>query len=145
LGKPLTVAILDGTSEVVLPLTVATLAMCIVFFPVVLLTGPARFLFIPLAITVVLALLASYFLSFSVVPSFTRFLLSGHDHDAPPKNAIARFGHAFQAAFERFSERYARGLTGALAHRGFILICGGVLLVLTGGLATVAGTDFFPV
>src|SRR6185437_9483272 len=57
LGKPLTVAILDGSSEVVLPLTVATLMMCVVFFPVVLLTGPARFLFIPLAITVVLALL----------------------------------------------------------------------------------------
>jgi multidrug efflux pump subunit AcrB len=145
LGKPLTIAILDGTSEVVLPLTVATLAMCIVFFPVVLLTGPARFLFIPLAITVVLALLASYVLSFSVVPSFTRFLLAGHDHDAPPKGFFARFGHGFQSAFERFTEAYGRALTGALAHRKFILSCGGVLLVMTGGLATVVGTDFFPV
>src|SRR6195952_3894948 len=66
LGKPLTIAILDGSSEVVLPLTVATLAICIVFLPVLLLTGPSRFLFIPLAITVVLAMLASYVISFAV-------------------------------------------------------------------------------
>src|SRR4030095_2174966 len=68
LGKPLTVAILDGSREVVQPLTVATLCICIVFFPVVLLVGPARFLFIPLAITVVLAVVAFFVLSFSGVP-----------------------------------------------------------------------------
>ena len=75
LGKPLTVAILDGSNEVIQPLTVATLAICIVFFPVLLLTGPSRFLFIPLAITVVLAMLASYVLSFTVVPALARYLL----------------------------------------------------------------------
>src|ERR1700761_2016223 len=80
LGKSLTVAILDGTSEVIQPLTVATLAICIVFFPVVLLDGPARFLFIPLAITVVLAMVASYVLSFTVVPPFSRFLLTEKVH-----------------------------------------------------------------
>ena len=80
LGKPLTVAILDGTGEVIQPLTVATLAICIVFFPVVLLFGVARFLFIPLAVTVVLCMLASYVLSFTVVPSFARFLLAGDTH-----------------------------------------------------------------
>ena len=68
LGKPLTVAILDGCAEVIQPLTVATLAICIVFFPVVLLFGVARFLFIPLAATVVFCMLASYVLSFTVVP-----------------------------------------------------------------------------
>ncbi len=76
LGKSLTVAILDGTNEVIQPLTVATLAICIVFFPVVLLFGVARYLFIPLAATVVFCMLASYVLSFSVVPSFARFLLA---------------------------------------------------------------------
>ena len=81
LGKPLTVAILDGSSEVIQPLTVATLAICIVFSPVLLLTGPSRFLFIPLAITVVLAMLASYVLSFTVVPALARYLLKDHDHD----------------------------------------------------------------
>ena len=83
LGKPLTVAILDGTSEVIQPLTVATLAICIVFFPVVLLVGAARFLFIPLAVTVVLCMLASYVLSFTVVPAFARFLLAGQAHSEP--------------------------------------------------------------
>src|SRR6201990_2801418 len=79
LGKKLTVAILDGTSEVIQPLTVATLAICIVFFPVVLLTGPARFLFIPLAITVVLAMLASYVLSFTILPTLARYVLTEHE------------------------------------------------------------------
>jgi multidrug efflux pump subunit AcrB len=145
LGKPLLVAILDGASEVVQPLTVATLAICIVFFPVVLLTGPARFLFIPLAITVVLAMLASYVLSFSVVPSFARFLLAGEaPHGAPARNVFARGGQAFQNGFERFRDAYGRALEGALGHRGFVLICGGILLGLSGWLATTVGTDFFP-
>jgi multidrug efflux pump subunit AcrB len=149
LGKPLMVAILDGASEVVQPLTVATLAICIVFFPVVLLTGPARFLFIPLAITVVLAMLASYVLSFSVVPSFARFMLAAeaHRHGPAPPPARGLFAHgaqAFQNGFERFRLGYGRALEGALAHRGFILICGLALLLLTGWLATTVGTDFFP-
>ena len=145
LGKPLTVAILDGAGEVVQPLTVATLAMCIVFFPVVLLTGPARFLFIPLAITVVLALLASYVLSFSIVPCFTRFLLASEDHGKAPQGFFARGAAAFQNSFDRLRDAYGRTLAGALAHRGFILLCGGILLLMTGGLAMVIGTDFFPV
>ena len=80
LGKPVTVAILDGSVEVIQPLTVATLCICIVFFPVVFLEGPARFLFIPLAITVVLAMLASYVLSFTVVPALARQLLKDEHH-----------------------------------------------------------------
>jgi multidrug efflux pump subunit AcrB len=146
LGKPLTVAILDGSSEVVLPLTVATLAMCVVFFPVVLLTGPARFLFIPLAITVVLALLASFFLSFSLVPCFTRFLLAAEKHhDGPPRGFFGRFGAGFQRGFEKLRDGYARALSNCLARRGFVLACAGILLVVSGGLATVVGTDFFPI
>ncbi|HEY0422127.1 MAG TPA: efflux RND transporter permease subunit, partial [Rhodopila sp.] len=86
LGKKLTVAILDGSAEVIQPLTVATLAICIVFFPVVMLFGVARYLFIPLAATVVFCMLASYALSFTVVPSFARLLLaSDKTHHAPPK------------------------------------------------------------
>src|SRR4029077_4911613 len=79
LGKALTVAILAGTGEVIQPLTVATLAICIVFFPVVLLTGPARYLFIPLGITVVLAMLTSYILSFALRPEFARYVLTEHE------------------------------------------------------------------
>src|SRR3954466_1314533 len=119
LGKPLTIAILDGSNEVIQPLTVATLAICIVFFPVVLLVGVSRFLFIPLAITVVLCMLASYVLSFSIVPSFARFLLANDtQHHGPPRG----FFGAFDRAFNRFRDGYGRLLTGALQRRLIVLL-----------------------
>jgi len=141
LGKPLTVAILDGSAEVIQPLTVATLAICIVFFPVVFLFGVARYLFIPLAVTVVFCMLASYVLSFTVVPSFARFLLaSDTQHDGPPKG----FFGAFDRGFDRFRSGYGKMLENVLHHRVFVLLCAGALLVISGGLATVIGLDFFP-
>jgi len=141
LGKPLTVAILDGCAEVIQPLTVATLAICIVFFPVVLLFGVARYLFIPLAATVVFCMLASYILSFSVVPSFARFLLAGEaQQHGPPRGFFA----LFDRGFNRFRDAYGRMLEGTLKHRVFVLVCAGALFVVSGGLATVIGLDFFP-
>jgi multidrug efflux pump subunit AcrB len=139
-GKPLTVAILDGAGEVIQPLTVATLAICIVFFPVVMLFGVARYLFIPLAATVVFCMLASYALSFTVVPSFARFLLASDDHHAAPKGL---FG-LFDRGFDRFRRGYGWLLEGALNHRTFVLIGFGALLVVTGGIAATIGLDFFP-
>jgi multidrug efflux pump subunit AcrB len=140
-GAPLTVAILEGSAEVIQPLTVATLAICIVFFPVVMLFGVARYLFIPLAATVVFCMLASYALSFTVVPSFARFLLaSGGDHHAPPKGL---FG-LFDRGFEKFRNGYGWLLEGTLQHRTFVLLCFGALLVVTGGVAATVGLDFFP-
>ena len=141
LGKPLTVAILDGSAEVIQPLTVATLAICIVFFPVVLLFGVARFLFIPLAVTVVFCMLASYALSFSVVPSFARLLLASEPAHHGPQQGF--FG-AFDRGFGRFRDAYGRLLEGTLRHRVFVLICAGLLLVVSGGLSSVIGLDFFP-
>ncbi len=141
LGKPLTVAIIDGSSEVIQPLTVATLAICIVFFPVVLLFGVARYLFIPLAVTVVFCMLASYVLSFTVVPAFARFLLASEAaHHGPPRGFFA----LFDRGFNRFRDGYGRMLEGALHRRAFVLICAGGLLVVSCGLATVIGLDFFP-
>jgi len=142
LGKPLTVAILDGSAEVILPLTVATLAICIVFFPVLLLNGAARFLFIPLAATVVLAMLASYVLSFSVVPAFARQLLRAHDDESA--RAGARLAAAFDRVFERFRDAYGRGLDTILQRRKFVLSCLAAMIVVTGALTPVVGTDFFP-
>jgi multidrug efflux pump subunit AcrB len=139
LGKPLTVAILDGCGEVVTPLTVATLAICIVFFPVALLTGPARFLFIPLGITVVLAMLASYVLSFTVVPTMTRLLLAGQ-HSAELQGAAS----VFERAFDWFRERYGRALRTVLRARAFVLVCFFLLLACSLVLAGFIGTDFFP-
>jgi multidrug efflux pump subunit AcrB len=141
LGKSLTVAILDGTSEVIQPLTVATLAICIVFFPVVLLNGVARYLFIPLAATVVFCMLASYVLSFTVVPSFARLLLASQaEHHGPPRGFFA----LFDRGFNRFREGYGRMLEGALHYRLFVLVCAGGLLLVSGGLTGVIGLDFFP-
>ena len=105
LGKALTVAILDGAAEVIQPLTVATLAICIVFFPVVLLFGVARFLFIPLAVTVVLCMLASYVLSFTVVPTFSRFLLTDHVHQEGAGRGLVR---PVRARLYRLRDGYGR-------------------------------------
>src|ERR1700733_15308280 len=141
LGKSLTVAILDGTGEVIQPLTVATLAICIVFFPVVLLFGVARYLFIPLAATVVFCMLASYALSFTVVPSFARLLLgSDTTHHAAPKG----FFGLFDRGFERFRRGYGWMLEGTLRNRSFVLVLFVALLAVTGAVASTIGLDFFP-
>ena len=103
-------AILDGASQIAVPAIVATLAICIVFFPVVLLVGPARFLFMPLAISVVLAMLASYLLSRTLVPALARLLMRSEHHDepgsAPPaggwKRIAVRFNRWRDDKFERF-------------------------------------------
>ena len=146
LGKSLTIAILDGSREVIQPLTVATLCICIVFFPVVLLVGPARFLFIPLAITVVLSMLASFILSFTVVPALARQLLKDERH-APagkPLNIGARLAASFDRGFDRFRNRYAAGLAVVLQRRKFTLACVALLIAISGALMPVIGTDFFP-
>jgi multidrug efflux pump subunit AcrB len=141
LGKPLTVAIIDGAAEVIQPLTVATLAICIVFFPVVLLFGVARYLFIPLAVTVVFCMLASYVLSFTLVPTFARLLLPAGDvHHGPPRG----FFGLFERGFTRVRDGYGRALVAALNRRALVLICGAALLLITGALATRIGLDFFP-
>jgi multidrug efflux pump subunit AcrB len=141
LGKGLTLAILDGSAEVIQPLTVATLAICIVFFPVVLLEGPARFLFIPLAITVVMAMLASYVLSFTVVPAFSRFILTDKVHQEGEGKGL--FG-PFERGFIALRNAYGRTLQVVLEQRRFVLVCIGLLVLMTGGIFTVIGTDFFP-
>jgi len=141
LGKRLTVAILDGAAEVIQPLTVATLAICIVFFPVVLLTGPARYLFIPLAITVVLAMLASYVLSFAMLPSFARYVLTEHESAEGEGSGLVVF---FERAFAALRNSYGRALSAALRQRGFILTCFAGVIALTGVLAITVGRDFFP-
>ncbi|HXC25636.1 MAG TPA: efflux RND transporter permease subunit, partial [Gemmatimonadaceae bacterium] len=131
MGKPLTISILDGAAQISLPVIMATLAICIVFFPVLLLTGPARFLFIPMAIAVVIAMLASYVLSRSLVKTLARMLLAGerahgHGHDAeqvsgPPASWLSRFSlrfnHARDTVFERFRLRYVRLVTLLIQHR----------------------------
>ena len=143
LGKSLTVAIIDGCGEVVTPLTVATLAICIVFFPVFLLTGPARFLFIPLGITVVLSMLASYVLSFTIVPTMTRMMLTDH-HTTGEVHRPNFLIRGFEAGFEWIRHRYANMLRLCLQTRFFVLLCFFGLLGVTLFVAPIAGSDFFP-
>src|SRR4051812_12992947 len=141
LGKGLTPAIYDGAGEVIQPLTVATLAICIVFFPVVLLEGPARFLFIPLAITVVLAMIASYLLSFTVVPVLSRYILQDHVCAEGEGSGVIAY---FERTFVGLRDSYGRILETVLEQRRMVLVCVAGLMVLTSGLFTIIGTDFFP-
>ena len=145
MGQPLTVAILDGSREVALPRTMATLAICIVFIPVAFLYGVSKFLFVPLALSVVFALLASYILSFTLVPMLSRQLLAGEHHDGGDGTTIgARFNRARENTLERLQNIYGAVLTVIMRHRPFVLVC----LLLMGGvsvfLGRVVGTDFFP-
>ena len=86
--KPLTRAILDGASQIALPTLVSTLSICIVFVPVTLLTGAAKYLFVPLAMAVVFAMLASYFLSRTLVPTMVHYMLGPRSRSTPPGKAV---------------------------------------------------------
>ncbi len=156
LGKPLTVAILDGASQIATPALVATLAICIVFFPVVLLTGPAQYLFTPMAVGVVFAMLASYILSRTLVPTtYKMFMKNDTNHDpelhaaaASKGNWLMRAGHRFNTKrdelFERLRKSYGKALQSMLDHKPITLIIALVVLILSGFLLKVVGTDFFP-
>jgi multidrug efflux pump subunit AcrB len=151
MDKPLTVAILDGASQIAVPAIVATLAICIVFFPVVLLNGAARYLFTPLALAVVVSMLASYLLSRTLVPSLARMLMPA-EHGGPgadhKRGIVDGFFHAFNPkrdkALDAFTGAYTRGLELLLAHRTFALSISGAIVALTVALFWVVGMDFFP-
>jgi multidrug efflux pump subunit AcrB len=145
-GKRLTVAILDGAHQVAVPALAATTTICIVFFPVVLLRGPARFLFVPLALAVVFSMMASYLLSRTLVPSLARALLPAvevHDEGAG-KGAMARFNAWRDRGFDRFRDRYLRALAAAIAHRKKFLASALLLAASGPALIPVIGFDFFP-
>jgi len=142
LGKPLTRAILDGASQIATPAIVATLAICIVFFPVVLLVGPARYLFAPLALAVVLAMLASYLLSRTLVPMLARMLMASERDD--PRSLTHRLNALRDRALDRFTHAYGRLLATLLRHRAFTVLVAGGVAVASMALVLVVGTDFFP-
>jgi len=142
--KPLLVAILDGASQIATPTFVGTLAICIVFFPVVLLTGVARFLFTPLALAVVFAMLTSYLLSRTLVPTMARYLLPDTHEEHLGTGAWARVVTAFDARFESVKETYRFALAKFIARRNFSLACVAVLIVSSLAMLLVVGEDFFP-
>jgi multidrug efflux pump subunit AcrB len=142
--KPLLVAILDGSAEIATPALVGTLAICIVFFPVVLLYGVARFLFTPLALAVVYAMLTSYLLSRTLVPVMARYLLPETHQENTGAGLWARFSRGFDRRFENFRESYRRALGKFIVHRGFSLGCIALVVVSSVLLVPVVGEDFFP-
>jgi multidrug efflux pump subunit AcrB len=153
-GRSLVHAILDSASQVAAPALVSTLSICIVFLPVLLLTGAAKFLFTPLAMAVVFAMLASYFLSRTLVPTMMHFLLPAEiplyqrkEGDPEPKEAQNWIWHvheAFDHRFEQMREHYKGWLAWSLHHRWIVLALFGIFVAGSSLLTSVIGRDFFP-
>ena len=133
MGKPLLVAILDGASQIATPAFVGTLAICIVFFPVFLLGGVAKYLFTPLAFAVVYSMLTSYLLSRTLVPTMARHLLSDSHEENVGGGAgwWNRFVTGFDARFDRFKEGYRGTLAKFIARRTLCLTCVTVIILVS--------------
>jgi CzcA family heavy metal efflux pump len=144
MGKPLGVAILDGARQIAVPSFIGTLSICIVFSPVVALTGVARFLFTPLAFAVVYAMLASYLLSRTLVPSMALHLLEEEPEHNRSRGRLGRITASFERGFERLRNRYRRGLVRVMDHRAFALGSIAVIVVASMALLRIVGEDFFP-
>jgi multidrug efflux pump subunit AcrB len=144
-GFGLRSAILEGASQIAVPALVSTLCICIVFVPMFMLGGVARYLFVPLAEAVVFAMLASYVLSRTLVPTMAMYLLRAKPHhDTPTRNPFVRFQRGFERQFERARNAYHRGLT-KLVSRRFVVVpvfLLGILSLL--GLTPWLGENFFP-
>ncbi len=148
-------AILDGAQEIAVPAFVSTLCICIVFVPVLMLTGAAKYLFTPLAMGVAFAMLTSYLLTRTIVPTLVHYMLQsemelyqgGEDADTPASRSAGAIWHVhqtFERKFEKFRHRYQGVLEWVLAHR---LVAGGAFLVFalgSAGLVTLVGQNFFP-
>jgi multidrug efflux pump subunit AcrB len=136
-------AILDGAAQIAVPALVSTLCICIVFLPMFFLDGVARYLFVPLAEAVVFAMLASYILSRTLVPTLAMYLLRGQDHGAS-KNIFSRFQRGFDHGFERVRQGYHLLLTRLVFARRrfvpvFLVVCLSAFMLLPW-----LGQDFFP-
>ena len=152
-GKPIEPAILDGAQQIVIPAFVTLLCLCIVFVPMFQLGGVAGYLFRPMAQAVVFALIGSFVLSRTLVPTMANYLMGGHHHASPhdpsqprrrTRNPFKRFQQGFEAAFTRFRDRYRALLSLALGRpKTFI---GGFLacVVLSFSLWPFLGENFFP-
>jgi multidrug efflux pump subunit AcrB len=144
-GYALREAILEGASQISVPALVSTLCICIVFLPMFFLGGVARYLFVPLAEAVVFAMLASYLLSRTLVPTLAMYLLRAKDHGpATAMGLFARFQRGFERVFERVRERYHSVLQGLVFRRrifipSFLGLCLAAFVLLP-----FLGEDFFP-
>jgi multidrug efflux pump subunit AcrB len=149
-GKELEQSILDGSAQIAIPAFVSTLAICIVFVPMFLLSGVARYLFVPMAEAVIFAMLASYFLSRTLVPTMAKYMLHEHDdaevaRKQASRNPFVKFQSGFEKAFSGFRNSYLRLLTLCVDYAGVFLIV--FIIFAVGSVALLVpwlGQDFFP-
>jgi CzcA family heavy metal efflux pump len=145
-GKELRTAILDGAAQIAVPAFVSTLCICIVFVPMFFLTGTARYLFVPLAEAVVFAMLASYLLSRTVVPTLVMYFLRNHVHDTgtEARGWFGRFHAGFETGFERMRTGYRGWLNACLHSRRLFAGCFLGFCAASCLLTPFLGQDFFP-
>ena len=149
-GKELYQGILDGSAQIAVPALVSTLAICIVFVPMFFLSGVSKYLFVPLAEAVVFAMLASYLLSRTLVPTMARYLLvqqteeERHEITERSRNPFVRLQTKFESGFERFRHAYSRALDASIKHRKVFTICFFAFCALSFLLLPLVGEDFFP-
>jgi CzcA family heavy metal efflux pump len=149
-GKEIVQAILDGASQIAVPALVSTLSICIVFVPMFFLSGVAKYLFVPLAEAVCFAMLASYLLSRTLVPTMARYLLVARTEDErreasrASRNPFVRMQEKFEVGFEKFRGRYHRMLEASIHHRKVFIVIFLLACVLSFGLIPFVGQDFFP-
>jgi CzcA family heavy metal efflux pump len=145
-GKETVHAILDGAQQIAIPAFVSTLCICIVFVPMFFLTGVAKFLFVPLAEAVVFAMMASYVLSRTLVPTMAMYLLKGHggEEEAKGNFILARMQRGFVHGFERMRQGYRRALGFCLENAWTFVIMFMIFCLGSTPLAWVLGKDFFP-
>jgi CzcA family heavy metal efflux pump len=149
-GKEVEDAILTGAAQIAVPAFVSTLSICIVFVPMFFLGGVARYLFVPLAEAVVFAMLASYFLSRTIVPTMAKYLLKGHEHDRvdqakASRNPFTRFQITFEHYFEKLRNWYYGVLGFCMEYRAVFLVA--IVAFWIGSIALLypwLGQDFFP-
>ena len=146
MGKPLNDAILDGAGEIGVPAFVSTLCICIVFVPMFFLSGVAKFLFVPMAEAVVFAMIASYILSRTLVPTLVMLLMGGaHNSDSAQRpSLLKRVYHAFDQQFEHLRRAYTLTLTSLLTHRKSFSLAFTAFCLLSCLLYPFLGRDFFP-
>ncbi|MDB5408697.1 MAG: ragC [Rhodospirillales bacterium] len=146
--KPLAEATLYGAAGIAIPTLVSTLAISCVFTSVIFLQGPAKYLFTPLGLAVVFAMMASYGLSRTLTPITIGLLLKGEHHGEPGGggrwNFLARLQQGFERNFERFRNAYNRLLTTLLTRRIIVPVLAAAVLALGGTLSMFVGRDFFP-
>ncbi|ABE29625.1 acrB/AcrD/AcrF family protein [Paraburkholderia xenovorans LB400] len=146
-GKEVETAILDGAAQIVTPAFVSLLCICIVFVPMFFLQGVARFLFVPMAEAVIFAMISSFFLSRTLVPTMAKYLLKPHAHGEHEENRpgpLGRFQRGFEARFEKIRTRYHGLLELALTHRRRFVAGFLCFVLLSFALVPFLGRNFFP-